>query len=223
MPEYIAKYAKQIPELKADWNDAAWNAAEIGEVANLWKEDGKFDFVPRVHFRLMYNEDGVYGIYQVEDHYVKAVHNGFQDSVCQDSCAEFFFGPNANGYFNLEMNAGGNFLIYYVRDCTRDENGIKDYSELTREDCAQIKVVSTLPRPIDPEITEPTTWCVQFMVPRTVMEKYAGAIGTFKGQSWKGNFYKCADLTSHPHWIAWSPVSELNFHLPKCFGDIKLA
>ena len=38
----------------------------------------------------------------------------------------------------------------------------------------------------------------------------------------KGNFYKCADLSSTPHYGAHFPVStaELGFHNPDCFGDI---
>ena len=40
-------------------------------------------------------------------------------------------------------------------------------------------------------------------------------------QAWRGNLYKCGDRTSHPHWAAWSPVDELNFHLPRCFGTLR--
>jgi hypothetical protein len=44
-----------------------------------------------------------------------------------------------------------------------------------------------------------------------------------KGNLWRANFYKCGDDTSHPHWAAWSPVDELNFHLPRCFGRLGFA
>ena len=43
------------------------------------------------------------------------------------------------------------------------------------------------------------------------------------GQVWRGNFFKCAEDISHPHWAAWSPVDEFNFHLPRCFGTIQFA
>jgi hypothetical protein len=55
-----------------------------------------------------------------------------------------------------------------------------------------------------------------------VLEKYAGKLGKIAGQTWRGNFYKCGNETSHPHWGAWSPVTELNFHLPASFGTIQL-
>jgi hypothetical protein len=45
-------------------------------------------------------------------------------------------------------------------------------------------------------------------------------LGPMSSQSWRDNFYKCGDQTSHPHWASWSPVDDLNFHLPRCFGTI---
>jgi hypothetical protein len=55
-----------------------------------------------------------------------------------------------------------------------------------------------------------------------VLERYVGPLAPLAGQVWRGNFYKCGDRTSHPHWAAWSPVDELNFHLPRCFGALRL-
>jgi len=35
----------------------------------------------------------------------------------------------------------------------------------------------------------------------------------------RGNFYKCAEDNSHPHWASWASMGgELNFHLPDRFG-----
>ena len=53
-----------------------------------------------------------------------------------------------------------------------------------------------------------------------MLARYSGPLGTLAGRAWRANFYKCGDQTSHPHWAAWSPVDELNFHLPRCFGTI---
>jgi hypothetical protein len=43
------------------------------------------------------------------------------------------------------------------------------------------------------------------------------------GNLWRANFYKCGHDTSHPHRGAWSPVDELNYHLPRCFGRLGFA
>jgi hypothetical protein len=73
---------------------------------------------------------------------------------------------------------------------------------------------------VEPEIQEPTTWFIEFRIPISLLEKYVGPIGDPRGQRWTANFYKCGDKTSHPHWISWAPVDQLNFHLPRCFGPI---
>jgi hypothetical protein len=43
------------------------------------------------------------------------------------------------------------------------------------------------------------------------------------GVTWRANFYKCADKTSHPHWLTWAPVNypKPKFHLPEYFGRIE--
>jgi len=53
-----------------------------------------------------------------------------------------------------------------------------------------------------------------------VDSEYAAAMST---KVFRGNFFKCGDETSHPHWASWSPISEeLNFHRPETFGSIVL-
>jgi len=73
---------------------------------------------------------------------------------------------------------------------------------------------------VDPEITVPTDWEAGLRVPLSFFEKWVGPIGPLLGQTWRCNFYKCADRTSHPHWISWQPVGVLNFHRPSDFGPI---
>lgn len=40
----------------------------------------------------------------------------------------------------------------------------------------------------------------------------------------RGNFYKCADLTTVPHYLSWSPVGtpSPDFHRPEYFGTLVL-
>jgi hypothetical protein len=78
-----------------------------------------------------------------------------------------------------------------------------------------------MPEMIEPEIKEETEWYLGFFFPFHLIAKYAGELGELSGKEWTANFYKCGDKTSHPHWASWNPVSELNFHLPECFGRIK--
>jgi len=73
---------------------------------------------------------------------------------------------------------------------------------------------------VEPEIQSPIEWMLEFHIPIKLLEKHAGPVGDPAGQTWRANFYKCGDRTSHPHWASWSNVDELNFHLPRCFGAL---
>jgi hypothetical protein len=77
-----------------------------------------------------------------------------------------------------------------------------------------------MPEVVEPEIREPTIWFLEFHIPFALFEKHVGPLGKVGGQTWTANFYKCGDKTSHPHWASWSPVDKLNFHLPRCFGNL---
>jgi hypothetical protein len=77
-----------------------------------------------------------------------------------------------------------------------------------------------MPGIVFPEIVGPTEWFLGFFIPFSLLEKYAGQIGDLHGQTWRANFYKCADGSSHPHWASWTELPEKNFHLPEHFGEI---
>ena len=79
-----------------------------------------------------------------------------------------------------------------------------------------------MPGIIDPEITDPVLWTIKYALPVTILEKYAGIEQPAAGITWKANFYKCADKSSHPHWLTWNLVDkpEPDFHCPQYFGNI---
>jgi len=159
----------------------------------------------------------------VRDNYVRCVTTEHNGNVCQDSCVEFFVEPpGGEGYLNFEFNCGGTMLIYHIRDCRRTEDGFRNFSPITAGEAAVVRVFASMPRIVDPEIAVETTWRLGFSLPFLLFESRFKHLSVISGQTWRGNFYKCADGTSHPHWASWSPVSTLNFHLPECFGRIAL-
>lgn len=219
--KYIVRKASVLPELGAAWDSQDWADAEIAEIKNFREESSPHR--PDVRLKLKYNEDGICGLFNVKDKYVRSVNTEFQSGVCGDSCVEFFFKPNVGkGYFNLECNCGGTVLCFYVTDPARTENGLRESVALTPEEGSMIKIFHTMPQVVEPEIEDDTEWRLGFFFPFSIVKKYAGDIGDVSGSEWTANFYKCGDKTSHPHWASWSPVRELNFHLPDCFGKIIL-
>ncbi|MBP5638993.1 MAG: carbohydrate-binding family 9-like protein [Victivallales bacterium] len=214
---YLIKSVTKAPEFNCNWED--WSQAETTELKNAMPMSSSHH--PPVSVRLLHDHDTIYGIFQTKDQYVIANQLNYQNEVCNDSCVEFFFKPSTGpGYFNLEMSAGGAYLFFYIRDHHRTSHGFADYTRIDEEHGKLIKVRTSLPRTVDPEITTPLTWTAQFAIPRAAMEDFCGPLGDLNGQHWTCNFYKCAGQSSHPHWITWAPIPELNFHLPEYFAPI---
>ena len=217
---YKVSVTNEPPEMKGLWDGAIWQNVPVLELA-YFRPEGSAHRPPTL-CKLLYDMARLYGIFRVDDQYVRCVNTGFQADVYKDSCVEFFLQPKATGgYFNFEFNCGGSLLASYVTDPTRVNGRVKMCVQLAEEDDRQIRRYSNLPGIVEPEITHKQVWVLEFSIPLAVIEKYAGSIGDISGQTWRGNFYKCGNETSHPHWGAWSPVNELNFHLPESFGSIQ--
>ena len=193
-------------------------AAEL-EIAVFRPESS--DHRPRTIVRLMYSANGLHLHYSVADRYVRCIQTEFNGQVCRDSCVEFFVRPRpGSGYLNFEINCGGTLLAYYIEDWTKTTNGFAKFTPLTLQDAENISIRHSMPEVTEPEITEPVNWTIELFIPFSLISKYTGAQPPVAGERWRGNFYKCGDETSHPHWAAWSRVPELNFHDPDAFGEL---
>ncbi len=222
MKEYLVPEAPAPPTVAAGWQDPLWSGIAPLEVAEFRPESSAHR--PRTRARLLHTDGGLHGVFRVEDRYVACRHTRFQAQVCEDSCVEVFLQPRPNdGYFNFEMSCGGTLHATYVTDHRRDNGALAEATPLAPEQGRQVAIRTTLPPVVQPEIATEVDWELAFFIPSAVLEAYVGPLGPLGGQEWRANFYKCADLTSHPHWAAWSPVDALNFHLPHCFGRLRFA
>ena len=217
---YIVRPARTRPAGKGEWDGSAWGQADVLELAYFRPESS--DHRPRTRAKLLYDHEGIYGIFRVEDRYVRCAGTAYMSPVCRDSCVEFFVQPEpGGGYFNFEFNCGGGFLCSYITDPERVPGGFKSFTPLPEEDGRAMTIYHSIPGTVEPEIPGPVTWTIEFFIPFSLMEKYAGPAIEVSGREWRANFYKCADATSHPHWASWSPIAARNFHLPGCFGIIE--
>lgn len=209
---------EKAPEIDANWDKFPWKNIRSEPIRNYMGEKPKH--IPETRVKIAGDDGAIYVIFRVEDRYVRAVTTGYQGNVCQDSCVEFFFTPNGDlskGYFNLEMNCGGTALFAFQQAPRKGTISIPE-SEYNK-----IKVAHSLPKIVDPEIEIPVTWTVEYRIPIEIMEKYCPVTFPASKVTWQANFYKCADRTSHPHWLAWSRVDfpTPQFHLPESFGVLE--
>jgi len=217
---YVVRKAAVAPELKGEWTGAAWRNAETFAVRHFHEQSSEHH--PEVQGKLLYTGEGIHVIFRVDDRYVVSRHTQYQDPVCKDSCVEFFVQPKPDkGYLNFEVNCGGALLLeYHERDSEGNDRAVAVPYEIARS----IAIYHSMPEIVVPEIAEKTVWYVEYFVPFSVFEHYVGPLGAVAGQTWRANFYKCADQSSHPHWGAWAPIAQkLSFHQPRFFGAIRFA
>lgn len=214
----VKKLKASSIKIDADWNKPQWQETESVEIKKQMGPDPKF--TPKVEAKLMYDDDNIYGVFRVEDRYVRSTVQEYNGNVSGDSCVEFFFSPDSNfpeRYFNLEINAGGTPLIFYI---TKPWD---EFTKLEAEDIQQIEIAHSLPAVVDPEITDPVTWTIEYRIPLAMLEKFSNVTRPKPGTVWKANFYKTGSKTSNPNYLTWSFVDhpKPNFHLPRFFGTLQ--
>jgi len=220
---YHAYPASGTAPLNAPWESPLWQQAEEAQIDRF--HAASTSHRPVTVARLLYDAANLYLRFRVEDCYVVAKHTRFQDPVWRDSCVEFFVQPRpSNGYFNFEVNCGGTLLSCYIEDPTRTPEGFAKFTRLGPDQGERIRIVHSMPSTVVPEQRGPVEWHIGCQIPLAVLEAYAGPLGPLEGQTWRGNFFKCADDSSHPHWASWAPIGEaLNFHKPDCFAPLRFA
>lgn len=215
---YKVKKLNGLMKINADWNKLQWKQIEAIDLSNSMGEVPAFR--PAVKAKMMYSNENIYVIFKVEDRFIRCVTKDVNGPVCEDSAVEFFFSPDEDApekYFNFETNCGGTPLMFY--------NIVprKDFKILDPADINKIEIAHSLPQIINPEIVEPVTWTIEYRIPLSLLKKYANVTQPKPGNTWKANFYKCADKTSNPHYLTWAHINndKPDFHLPQFFGDLK--
>ena len=213
----VAKINEQF-NFNDTWQQGQWSQTESLEMTNYI--GGKPAHFPKTQAKVLYDDENIYVFFTVEDKYVRSVATAHHGEVWKDSCVEFFFTPGediSQGYFNVEANCGGFILLNHqtLRGVETQTIDVADIHKMTIE--------HSMPNSVTPEIAEPTTWTLKYALPLAVIEKYAPFKKPAPGVKWRANFYKCADDTSHPHWLTWSAIekTKLDFHLPQYFGTIE--
>jgi len=215
---YCVRRAAAPPPPNADWESDMWR--HVTPLALACHMGPPPPFRPVTEAKLAYDDAAVYVVFRVQDKYVRSVCTERHGDVCRDSCVELFFTPGpdvAEGYFNLEINAGGTMLFHFQKRRHEGEARIAD------SDCDRIEMARTLPEIVDPEIPGPLTWSLAYRLPVDILERHCRVDRPAPGVRWRANFYKCASDTSNPHWLTWAPIDrpKPEFHVPSDFGDLQ--
>ena len=136
----------------------------------------------------------------------RAVYDTPDSPVCEDSCLECFiqFYPDlTHSYINFEVNANGCMLSAIVPD-RNNRTSLRSLGIRLPE----VQVTGTSDE-----------WEVSYLVSFELVQKAYGQSETFRPEILKGNFYKCGDKTTEPHYGCWAEVKTENpdYHRPEWF------
>lgn len=190
------------------------DASEIEDVEKLYISEfthGTPGYEPRTSAKLVYLKDkGFICQMESEETDLRAVATEPNGETYKDSCLEFFvnFAPEAGSfYLNLEGNPIGTLYCKYGKD---------RYGRKPLSDCGCAVVPQT--RVLHTE----SGWGLEFFIDLVTVRALFKKDRFKKGDVILGNFYKCGDLTIHPHFGMWNRVEteQPDFHRPEFFGEL---
>lgn len=172
-------------------------------------------YKPDVELAIGYSDKEIFLKYFVIENYFKAEKTESNQSVCEDSCVEFFVSPEEDGvYYNLEFNGIGTCLL---GTGTARENSIKANPEII----SQIRRLTSVGNKPVQEKTGMFNWTMTAAIPLEAF--FHHNIKDLKGKTFRANFYKCGDKLTVPHYLTWNPVEteKPDYHQPAYFGLLK--
>ena len=156
--------------------------------------------------------DAIAVLYHVRGLDLRGVNTADNGRQWEDSTCEFFVAdPHDGSYYNFEINCLG--FILGGKGEGRHNRLIRAASDISR-----IRRYSSLP----PEAVEKEggvyEWTIAMIIPFDLIGIAPGSVPV----SLKANFYKCGDLTAHPHFLSWNLVGcpSPDFHRPEYFGEL---
>lgn len=188
------------------------NRIEYNSVENVnWPEE--FPYRPDFKFAVAHDGKNIFIHYKVSEKTSRAVAQEDCGRVWEDSCVEFFFAPDADGYYNFECTCIGKLLIAYGADRHERQQAPKEALESVHR-WASIGDGTFEEKACGP-------WEVALVIPASALFKHN--IVDFCSLKAKANFYKCGDLLSTPHFISWAPIQTKtpDFHRPEFFAEIE--
>jgi len=171
-----------------------------------------YPYCPKVSFRIAHNGEAIFLNFRINESDIKAVCNQDNGKVWEDSCIEFFISFEESSYYNIECNCIGKILI---------GKGSGKEGRILLPDALLKKVDRRSSLGDSPVENRSGDWEVSLIIPKEIFSPEI--TGTFNNTMARGNFYKCGDCLSTPHYLSWNPIlwDTPNFHIPKFFGELK--
>ncbi|MBQ6875654.1 MAG: carbohydrate-binding family 9-like protein [Lachnospiraceae bacterium] len=163
--------------------------------------------------QICYDDQALYLRLCTQETEIRREEHGFLAMPCNDSCLEFFFCPKEDDfrYFNLEFNP--NTTLYLGFGTSVDNLSrivLSEEGEQQKLFCTQVNFTAD-------------GWEITYQIPYTFIRRFFPEFSPVPGKTIRANFYKCANMVSKPHYLAWNPITRQGksvFHTPKEFGRL---
>lgn len=191
----------------------AFAAAEVSyHTLDALNWPDSYPYKPDVRFAAAHTSDAVLLHFKVREQSVLARCSADRESVWQDSCVEFFLSPEPGDglYYNFEFNCIGRMYA-----CVGPDRNSRQF--LPESAYAAIKRASSLGETAFEERLGECEWDLSAIVPVSCLVRHD--IASLDGLQMSGNFYKCGDHLSVPHFVSYAPINvpKPDFHRPDCF------
>lgn len=174
--------------------------------------ENQYPYRPKVSFKIAHNGSHLFIQYFVVENEILAKIKEDNGAVWTDSCVEFFISFNSSPfYYNAEFSCIGKALLGYRKER-------KDVVYGNHNIMSSIKRYSSLGIDNFERKKGDFEWNLLLVIPASAF--WMSELESFCGVEARGNFYKCGDDLSTPHFLSWHPINteKPNFHLPNFFG-----
>ena len=181
-----------------------------------WPAD--FPYAPLCSGRVARTRDALVVDFRVSGLDLRARNTEDNGRQWEDSCVEVFIqDPSRAVYYNFEVNPLGKVLACSGPDrnnrVPRPEEEMKEILRFAQND-------KNIQNEKAENLEGVQSWRVCIVIPFHLIGVDPKNLPT----SIRANFYKCGDLTAHPHFLSWSPIhtEKPDFHRPEFFGELFL-
>ena len=180
-----------------------------------WDETG---YRPNTEVKLFYTDDEIRIKFTSCEKEIRINEDNFNGPVWEDSCVEFFFLPmpeSDNRYFNFEISAQGTLLLQL------------DYKPPVRHylnyiNPSYFQITADVTKANFREFDNFKPWTIEYKIPFSFIKDFFKDFEIYSGKVIKGNFTKCGDKTSIPHFGSWVNIKNDTpaFHMPNFFETL---